>query len=493
VPEAASRIEAQAVLASRYRLVRRIDRGGMAEVWEGRDEVLDRPVAVKVLDPRLAGDEAFHERFRREAVSAARLAHPNVVATYDTGIDGGVAFIVMELVSGHTLRDLLREQGALNPSQAVAIAAEVADALEYAHQAGIVHRDVKPGNILVSDDGRVKVADFGIAKAAVDSDLTQQGTFVGTAKYLPPEQVEGRPQDRRSDVYGLGVVLYEMLCGQPPFQADNDMAVALQHVHAEPMRPRQLRPGIPRSLERIVLKAMSKEPEARYATAAELRRDLLGISLSDDATVAVDRDTTPPGGMAPTFVQSERSWLVPVVLIIVLAVTLGAVGLIFARSDTGKNLLDTGGASSKGQVATIRSAQAFDPYGNPPNQEHNADLGNLFDGNPSTAWSTETYSNNHFGGLKSGVGFVLLLDGSHRLSQLQLSSASHGWSASVYVADGAKDALAGWGSPVATKTDIGGDVTFDLRGRQGSAVLLWITDLGQGNSSVSITEAKVTA
>src|SRR5437588_114514 len=259
MPDAASGISAERTLAARYRLVRRIDRGGMAEVWEGRDEVLDRPVAVKVLDPRLAGDEAFHERFRREAVSAARLAHPNVVGTYDTGIDGGVAFIVMELVSGQTLRDLLRDQGPLNPSQAAA------------------------------------------------------------------------------------------------------MAAALQHVHAEPMRPRQLRPGIPRSLERIVLKAMSKDPAGRYATAAELRRDLLAVNLSDDATVAVDHDRTPPGGVAPTFVQSERSWLVPVVLIVVLAVTLGAVGLIFARSDTGKSLLATGGSPTPGQAATIRSAQAFDP------------------------------------------------------------------------------------------------------------------------------------
>src|SRR5437588_9244 len=168
MPDAASGISAERTLAARYRLLRRIDRGGMAEVWEGRDEILDRPVAVKVLDPRLAGDEAFLERFRREAVSAARLAHPNVVATYDTGTDDGVAFIVMELVQGVTLRDLLRSEGPLSPSRAVAIAAQVADALDYAHRAGIVHRDVKPGNVLVCDDGRVKVADFGIAKAALD-------------------------------------------------------------------------------------------------------------------------------------------------------------------------------------------------------------------------------------------------------------------------------------------------------------------------------------
>ena len=195
--------------------------------------------------------------------------------------------------------------------------------------------------------------------------------------------------------------------------------------------------------------------------------------------------------MAPTFVQSERSWLVPVVLIVVLAVTLGVVGLIFARSDTGKSLLDTGGSSSKGQAVTISGADSFDPGGN--GLEHDADLPKLTDGNQSTAWSTESYKNNHFGGLKDGVGFSLTLDQSRRLAQLQLSSPSHGWSASVYVADGKKDTLEGWGSPVTTKTGIDGNVTFDLKSRQGSAVLLWITDLGQGNSSVSVAEAKVTA
>src|SRR5438552_1715991 len=186
-----ARIVAETILAGRYRLVRLIDRGGMAEVWEGRDEILDRPVAIKVLHPSLAGDGQFQERFRLEAVAAARLAHPNVVATFDTGLDGGVAYIVMELVAGRTLREVLRDEGPLPMVKAVAMAAAVADALHYAHQAGFVHRDVKPGNILIGYDGRVKVADFGIAKAATDRDLTQSGAILGTAKYLAPEQVGG--------------------------------------------------------------------------------------------------------------------------------------------------------------------------------------------------------------------------------------------------------------------------------------------------------------
>src|SRR5438270_2396396 len=277
-----ARIVAETILAGRYRLVRLIDRGGMAEVWEGRDEILDRPVAIKCLNPSLSGDAQFHQRFRLEAVAAARLAHPNIVATFDTGLDDGVAYIVMELVAGRTLRQVLHDEDPLPIPKAVAIAAAVADALHYAHQAGIVHRDVKPGNILVGDDGRVKVADFGIAKAATDGDLTDAGTLLGTAKYLAPEQLDGRPQDRRSDVYGLGVVLYEMLSGRPPFTGETDMAVAFQHAHAEPTRVRELRPDVSRQLEGVVLKAMAKAPEQRFATAADLRHALLAVPLDHD-------------------------------------------------------------------------------------------------------------------------------------------------------------------------------------------------------------------
>src|SRR5438552_1646088 len=183
----------------------------MAQVWEAHDEILARAVAVKVLHPHLADDTAFLERFRREAVAAARLSHPNVVAIFDTGVDGSLAYIVMELVRGRTLRELLAARGALGPARAVQIAAQTADALDYAHGHGIVHRDVKPANVLIADDGRVKVADFGIAKAASSvfgssADLTQTGAIVGTAKYLSPEQVNGEPQDRRADVYSLGTI-----------------------------------------------------------------------------------------------------------------------------------------------------------------------------------------------------------------------------------------------------------------------------------------------
>src|SRR3954463_12314876 len=202
------------VINGRYRLDRLVASGGMAQVWDATDEVLARRVAVKVLHPHLAADESFVARFRREAVAAARLSHPSIVSIYDTCSDDGCEAIVMELVDGSTLRELLDERKWLEPGQAVTIIAEVADALETAHRGGVVHRDVKPANILLSSDGRVLVADFGIAKAGA-ADLTTTNTTLGTAKYLAPEQVEGNPVDGRADVYALGVVLYETLCGRP--------------------------------------------------------------------------------------------------------------------------------------------------------------------------------------------------------------------------------------------------------------------------------------
>ena len=212
------------LLAGRYRLDRHLASGGMAEVWEATDEVLDRPVAVKLLHGHLADDPALRARFHHEAVAAARLVHPAIVAIYDTCDDPGAEAIVMELVRGRTLREFLDERGRLDPVEVVHIGAEVASALTCAHKAGIIHRDVKPANILLSDDGRVLVTDFGIAKVLDEPDLTRTSQLLGTVKYLAPEQVESGPVDARTDVYALGAVLYESLCGEAPFRADNQAA-----------------------------------------------------------------------------------------------------------------------------------------------------------------------------------------------------------------------------------------------------------------------------
>jgi tRNA A-37 threonylcarbamoyl transferase component Bud32 len=268
------------VLAGRYRLVAPIARGGMAEVWEGYDEVLSRPVAVKVLQSHLAADGIFLERFRREAITAARLGHPGIVATFDTGVDEGTAFIVMELVRGRNLRQWLDGYGRLEPWQAVGVARQVADALSYAHQAGLVHRDVKPANILLVDEEwgalRAKVTDFGIAKAGIQAgaDLTRTGMVLGTPKYLSPEQIRGVDPDPRADLYSLGVVLFEMLVGAPPFVGETDMATALAHLGDKIPKPSASVRGIPAGLDRVVVDLLAKSPDRRVPSGAELRRRL---------------------------------------------------------------------------------------------------------------------------------------------------------------------------------------------------------------------------
>src|SRR6478752_840519 len=262
-------LEPGRVLGGRYRLERVIARGGMGTVWEADDPLLARHIAIKTLDAAIGMDESIRARFRREAVTAAAVTHPNIVATYDTGEDDGVAYIVMELVHGITLRQLIDRDGAVPVDDAAAIAYQVADALAVAHARGLVHRDVKPGNVLVQPDGRAKVTDFGIAKAADsgDDELTRTGMVVGTARYLAPEQVDGRVVDERVDIYSLGLVLYEMLCGKAPFEADTDIATAVARLTAPP-RPISLEcPAVSPALEHVIDRALTKDPADRWPSA----------------------------------------------------------------------------------------------------------------------------------------------------------------------------------------------------------------------------------
>jgi beta-lactam-binding protein with PASTA domain/tRNA A-37 threonylcarbamoyl transferase component Bud32 len=269
------------VLGERYEIGGVLGRGGMAEVHRGRDLRLGREVAVKVLRHDLARDPSFQVRFRREAQAAASLNHPAIVAVYDTGEDrtptGATPYIVMEYVEGDTLRDVLRREGPLDPDRAMSLSADICGALDFSHRNGIVHRDVKPGNVMITPQGTVKVMDFGIARAVSDSAATMTSTaaVIGTAQYLSPEQARGESVDARSDVYSMGCLLFELITGAPPFTGDSPVAVAYQHVREDPRLPSSIHPRIPPELDAIVLKAMSKNPANRYQSAAEMRSDLL--------------------------------------------------------------------------------------------------------------------------------------------------------------------------------------------------------------------------
>jgi eukaryotic-like serine/threonine-protein kinase len=298
------------VFGNRYQIVRHIARGGMAEVYLAHDELLDRPVALKVLFPELSADPAFVERFRREAQAAANLNHPNIVSVYDWGEDGTTYFIVMEFVDGQTLRDMVRA-GRLAPQQVADVGADIAAALSFAHRNGVIHRDVKPGNVLITSSGQVKVTDFGIARAARENageSLTQTGTVMGTATYFSPEQAQGMRIDARSDVYALGVVLYEMVTGRPPFTGDNPVAIAFQHVKETP--PPLARSGtpVPAALEAVIMKALAKSVDDRYPSANDLRNDLLrfregkpvSVTAAEAAAAAAGAGAEPTRAVAAT-------------------------------------------------------------------------------------------------------------------------------------------------------------------------------------------------
>ena len=498
---------ADLTLCGRYHLERLIGAGGMAQVWEATDLVLGRRVAVKVLHPHLAGDDAFVARFRAEAVAAARLSHPNIVGVYDTCSDGVHEAIVMELLDASTLRRYLDEHHTVDAETTVRIGLRLLDALEAAHRAGLVHRDVKPSNILLCADGRVKIADFGIAKADDQTELTQEGSLVGTATYLAPEQLLGNSVDGRADLYSLGIVLYECLTGRVPFQGESGAAVALARLHSDPVDPRRLRADVPPIVADAVLRALQREPDDRFDSAADLRAALMDTGVRTPQAVTPTLLPEPEPVTLPddtSFARSQRGWLFPALFILLVAAAVTVAGLLVRETTSSDSSSGTSSTSTTLQVveATVVDALPFDPQGSGEPGENDELKDRAIDGDATTAWRTESYDTPTFFGAKKGVGLGVVLDTPTVVDEVGIDGSTNGWSGAVYVVEGTDLSTVDVTElePVATLTDVRAPVSLDLTGeaspaRTGSIVLVWITDLGDavdgGRHRVELAEVTV--
>lgn len=316
----------------------------MALVYKARCTLLQRIVTIKVLRPEFTSDPDFVDRFRNEAQAVARLSHPNIVGIYDVGEENGIHYIVMEYIEGRNLKEVIHEKGALPVNEAVNIAKQICDALSHAHENGIIHRDIKPHNILLANNGRVKVTDFGIARAVTASTITQHGTILGSVHYISPEQAKGQPATAQSDLYSAGVVLYEMLTGKVPFEADTPVSVALKHIQEKPAIPSTVNPQVTPELDKVILRAMEKDPGLRYQTAKSMADDLNTVLLGriSDETKAIDMDefatkvmpvvsdTGQEGGTGESRKERRRKRVRPMVKVYAAVIILGIlIGLAY--------------------------------------------------------------------------------------------------------------------------------------------------------------------
>ncbi len=329
------RVARDTIVDGRYRALKRLGSGGMAEVWCAEDEVLGRRVALKLMGGRFAEDPDFRERFRREAQAAAGLTHPNIVGVFDRSEWDGTPYIAMELVDGQTLKELVAERGPLPPNVAVGLTEQILRALGYAHRRGLVHRDIKPQNVIVDPEGQAKVADFGIARAANSTEMTQTGAIVGTVQYLSPEQAEGHPVDARSDLYSTGIVLYELLTGHPPFDGEAPISVALKQINERPVPPGQMRPGIPPALEAVVMRSLEKDPALRYQSAEDF------IAALEQARRAPTRQIVMEPTPGEPWDDAERSrwWIWALIAVVILLIAAGAYFLLAGEKVTVPNLV----------------------------------------------------------------------------------------------------------------------------------------------------------
>ena len=461
-----------ATVGSRYLLESTIGTGGMATVWRAIDMRLDRPVAVKRLHAARAADYEFATRFRREAQLVARLSHPNLVRLLDAGDDDDGPYLVLELVDGETLKDRVRREGPLAPQEGARLCAEVADALAYAHAEGIVHRDVKSQNVLLASDGRARLTDFGIARleGAESDGLTRTDVMIGSADYLAPEQADGRRVDPRTDVYSLGVVLYECLTGDLPFRGEGFVAVAMQHVSRPMPDPRATTPDVPAYLAAVARRAAAKDPAERFQSAARLAealREETGATQPDMGAVLPRADETAVVAR-PRAPRRRRAVVASGVVLLVGA--LGAAGYLY-----GPELLDGGGADADpvSVALPIRAVEDFDPEGT-DQSERPEETGFAVDGDTSTAWHTERYASAEFGNLKSGVGLLIGLEEPAAVSEVVLDAPTPGARFEILGAEGADGQRPRLGGGTTTGAEQVVPLTGDT---PQSAYVVWFTEL----------------
>jgi eukaryotic-like serine/threonine-protein kinase len=489
------------VLSGRYRLEAKLGSGGMSTVYLARDETLDRPVAVKVMHREMSEQEDQLQRFRQEARAVAKLTHPNVVSVIDAGEDGGHPYIVFEYVKGETLKQRIARVGALDTQEAIAYAIEVARGLSVAHARSMVHRDIKPQNVLIDEEGRAKLTDFGISRQLEQDGMTATGRVLGTTDYVAPEQAMGKAVDPRSDIYSLGVVLYEMLIGQVPFHADSQVGVAMKHVNEELPDVQRRRPEASAAVALVVERATAKNPAERYQTIGEMIDDLetaLEVeaaragSTTGEATSVLEA-VPPPQRKLPG--RGRWSWAAILVLLLVGGGALLAVQLISSGIGGG------GANKGKGGNISISGATDYDPQGD--GEEIGSKVELAADGDPTgTAWETEHYDSETFAGTKTGpdpgVGIYVTATSPATPTKMIVRSPTPGWDAQVFAAPaGPPSDLSGWDEPVGEASEAGEVEEIDLDVRQPSTYfLLWFTKASEardqeGRYQVEISDIKL--
>jgi tRNA A-37 threonylcarbamoyl transferase component Bud32 len=485
-------------LSGRYRLESKLGSGGMSTVYLARDETLERWVAIKVLHREISDQPDQIERFRREARAVAQLSHPNVVAVIDAGEDGGYPYIVFEYVEGETLKQRIDRLGRLPLDEAAAYAIELGRGLAAAHARMLVHRDVKPQNVLIDFEGRAKITDFGIARSLESDGLTKTGRVLGTTDYVSPEQAMGQGVDARSDIYSLGVLLYEMLTGEVPFTAETVVGVAMKHVNEEIPDVQARRPEVSSALAAAIDQATAKDPKKRYDDMASFVADLEGaleVEVARAGTAHGEATSVLETVKGPRRLLTTRRVSAAGVLLVLAATT--AALLIAAL--TGNSEKQSSGAAPSGAPIPLVSAQDFDPVDTGGDgDEHTEEVDEAIDSDPDTAWSTETYSASPVlqdATSKPGVGLVVAAAKPVTAHSITLRSGEGDWDVEIYGTAAATppDTLEGWGTSIGGADDVSTDQTVQLTATKPLRhFLVWITQLspagGPGEYRVELEE-----